>query len=103
MLSIVFLQFHLEVWSHTKQHSIHLLHFCPFQAKRISASQALAHPYIDEGRLRYHSCMCKCCHTTTSGRQYAPEMEPTAAQPFSYSFEDDLNSLHKVKGEEGGR
>lgn len=65
--------------------------------KRISATNALAHPYLDEGRLRYHSCMCKCCHTGPSGRKYTSDLEPSAIQPFSYSFEEDLNSLHKVK------
>lgn len=65
--------------------------------KRISATNALAHPYLDEGRLRYHSCMCKCCHNTSNGRQYTTDLEPTGTQPFSYSFEEELNSLHKVK------
>ena len=39
--------------------------------KRISVADALTHPYLDEGRLRYHTCMCTCCHTTSAGRQYA--------------------------------
>ena len=42
-----------------------------FQTKRISCSDALSHPYLDEGRLRYHSCMCDCCINTISGRHYA--------------------------------
>lgn len=65
--------------------------------KRISASDALSHPYIDEGRLRYHSCMCKCCHNGPSTRQYTTEFEPSCHQPFSYDFEDDLTSVQKVK------
>lgn len=64
--------------------------------KRISAVDALAHPYLDEGRLRYHSCMCKCCHNTPAGRHYTSEFEPTA-QPFSYTFEDELISMTRVK------
>merc|ERR1719476_1194018 len=27
--------------------------------KRIGVLEALNHPYLDEGRLRYHSCVCK--------------------------------------------
>ena len=29
--------------------------------KRVNVVEALNHPYLDEGRLRYHSCMCTCC------------------------------------------
>jgi nemo like kinase len=65
--------------------------------KRITAADALAHPYIDEGRLRYHSCMCKCCHTTPAGRQYTTDFEPACQSPFSYSFEEELTSVNRVK------
>ncbi|XP_041347446.1 serine/threonine-protein kinase NLK-like [Gigantopelta aegis] len=65
--------------------------------KRITASDALTHPYLDEGRLRYHSCMCKCCFNTTSGRHYTNDFEPASTQPFSYKFEDELTSVSKVK------
>ena len=34
--------------------------------KRVNVVEALNHPYLDEGRLRYHSCMCTCC-TNNSG------------------------------------
>merc|ERR1712051_142567 len=35
--------------------------------KRIGVVEALNHPYLDEGRLRYHSCMCSCCTNTAGG------------------------------------
>jgi len=66
-------------------------------SKRITATDALAHPYLDEGRLRYHSCMCKCCHTTPAGRQYTTDFEPVCHAPFSYHFEDDLTSIYSLK------
>lgn len=60
---------------------------------------ALAHPYLDEGRLRYHSCMCKCCYTTNSGmRQYTSEFETTAPQAFDDRWERKLTSVRQVKG-----
>jgi len=31
--------------------------------QRTNVEDALKHPYLDEGRLRYHSCMCSCCST----------------------------------------
>lgn len=76
-----------------------MTYYC-IQDKRISVTDALAHPYMDEGRLRYHSCMCKCCFTTSSGmRQYTNEFEPTTAQPFDDLWERKLTSVQQVKGE----
>eukprot|EP00918_Siedleckia_nematoides_P018909 GHVU01040374.1.p1 GENE.GHVU01040374.1~~GHVU01040374.1.p1 ORF type:complete len:433 (+),score=30.11 GHVU01040374.1:296-1594(+) len=66
-------------------------------SKRITALDALAHPYLDEGRLRFHSCMCKCCQTSPTGRQYTNDFEPVCSQPFSSDFEDDLTSVTKIK------
>jgi nemo like kinase len=69
------------------------------QDKRISVIDALAHPYLDEGRLRYHSCMCKCCYTTSGGmRQYTADFEPAAPQPFDDLWERKLTSVQQVKG-----
>lgn len=60
---------------------------------------ALAHPYLDEGRLRYHSCMCTCCYTTSAGmRQYRVDFEPSAAHPFDDLWERKLTSVQQVKG-----
>lgn len=74
-------------------------HYVREQDKRISVIDALAHPYLDEGRLRYHSCMCKCCFTTSSGmRQYTNDFEPAAAQPFDDLWERKLTSVQQVKG-----
>ncbi|CAB3371778.1 Hypothetical predicted protein [Cloeon dipterum] len=68
--------------------------------KRISVVDALAHPYLDEGRLRYHSCMCKCCYTTPAGlRQYTSDFEPAAPLPFDDHWEKNLKSVQQVKGQ----
>lgn len=69
------------------------------QSKRISAKDALAHPYLDEGRLRYHTCMCKCCYTTSSGRVYTSDFEPVTNPKFDDGFEKNLSSVRQVKGE----
>lgn len=62
-------------------------------------TDALAHPYLDEGRLRYHSCMCKCCFTTSSSmRQYTGDFEPAASQLFDDLWERKLTSVQQVKG-----
>ena len=66
--------------------------------KRMSVGQALNHPYLDEGRLRYHSCMCSCCVTGRSGiRQYVTDFEPAAERPFGDAWEAELTSSSKVK------
>lgn len=60
---------------------------------------ALAHPYLDEGRLRYHSCMCTCCYTTSGGlRQYTGDFEPATSHPFDDLWERKLTTVQQVKG-----
>lgn len=88
--------------THATHEAVHLL--CQMLVfdpdKRISVIDALAHPYVDEGRLRYHSCMCKCCYTPSAGmRQYAAEFEPSAPQPFDDLWERKLTSVQQVKEE----
>lgn len=39
---------------------VEMLRFDP--NKRMTVEQALSHPYLSEGRMRFHSCMCTCCH-----------------------------------------
>lgn len=53
-----------------------LLQFDP--DKRISVEEALRHPYLEEGRLRFHSCMCSCCYTKPNmpSRLFAPDLDP---------------------------
>ncbi|XP_044015584.1 serine/threonine-protein kinase NLK isoform X3 [Aphidius gifuensis] len=66
--------------------------------KRISVVDALAHPYIDEGRLRYHSCMCTCCYTSNSGvRIYTTDFEPATVNPFDDLWERKLGTVQQVK------
>ncbi len=74
-----------------------MLHLDP--DKRISVSEALNHPYLDEGRLRYHSCMCSCCYVdpVTNLRQYAINFEPTSDVSFDDEWERELTSISRVK------
>ncbi|CAD1469388.1 unnamed protein product, partial [Heterotrigona itama] len=66
--------------------------------KRITVVDALAHPYLDEGRLRYHSCMCACCYTTSGGlRQYTGDFEPATSHPFDDLWERKLTTVQQVK------
>jgi len=85
--------------SHTSPDAVHLLAqmlaFNP--AKRLRVSDALAHPYLDEGRLRYHACMCRCCWSAGNQRHYTSDYEPTAHQAFDDSWERELTSVVQVK------
>lgn len=65
--------------------------------KRIDSVTALKHPYLQEGRMRYHTCMCGCCITIDDKRKYCTNMEPVATSPFDDSFERDLVAVHQVK------
>ncbi|KAI2656337.1 Serine/threonine-protein kinase NLK [Labeo rohita] len=49
------------------------------------------------GRLRYHTCMCKCCYTTSSGRVYTSDFEPVTNPKFDDGFEKNLTSVRQVK------
>lgn len=69
------------------------------QDKRISCANALAHPYLEEGRLRYHSCMCRCCHSVIGVRRYASDLEPVAPTTFDDDFERGLHTVQQVRGE----
>ncbi|XP_076434684.1 serine/threonine-protein kinase NLK2-like [Babylonia areolata] len=68
--------------------------------KRVTAAEALSHPYLDEGRARFHGCMCECCVTPFGGcRQFCPpqELEPICRLPFDDSFEKSLTSVRRVQ------
>lgn len=56
--------------------------------KRLSAEKALQARYINEGRLRYHSCMCTCCvRTHSGGLQFCSNLEPQSG--FIYDDSDE--------------
>ncbi|VDD94391.1 unnamed protein product [Enterobius vermicularis] len=83
--------------SHNASHeAIHLLTqllvFDPDQ--RISVENALAHPYLEEGRMRFHSCMCSCCYTTpNNNRVFTQDFDPVHEQPFDPKWEKELSRL----------
>ena len=57
----------------------------------------LENNYIHEGRIRYHSCMCRCCFSTPNGRQYTVNLEPVRG--FRYDDSDEsFTSLRQAKG-----
>lgn len=67
------------------------------QDKRINCLAALNHPYLSDGRARYHTCMCKCCYTVADIRRFCSDLEPVASIPFDSSFEKELSSVQSVK------
>ncbi|CAI2349728.1 unnamed protein product [Caenorhabditis sp. 36 PRJEB53466] len=70
-----------------------LLQFDP--DKRISVQEALQHPYLEEGRLRFHSCMCSCCYTkpNVTSRIFAQDLDPCHDSPFDPKWEKDMSRL----------
>lgn len=61
--------------------SVHLLcRMLKFNPRhRITATDALNHPFLEEARLRYHSCMCSCCHDVNSSIPSGYESDSTGA------------------------
>ncbi|EFO86703.1 CRE-LIT-1 protein [Caenorhabditis remanei] len=72
---------------------VKLLQFDP--DKRISVQEALQHPYLEEGRLRFHSCMCTCCYTKPNmpSRIFSNELDPCHESPFDPKWEKDMSRL----------
>lgn len=70
------------------------------QEKRISCVDALYHPFLEEGRIRYHSFLCSCCHTTASNgtRHFCRDFEPSSHKKFDPSYEKELTTITKAKG-----
>ncbi|XP_046916351.1 serine/threonine-protein kinase nemo [Dermatophagoides farinae] len=86
--------------NHANNETIHLLcQMLTFNPdKRINSTTALNHPYLSEGRARYHSCMCKCCYTVNGDtRRFCNDLEPISPHPFDNSFEKELTSVQIVK------
>ena len=72
---------------------------------------ALNHTYLNEGRLRFHQCMCTCCTTNAEvhclpfvnkklntkylqgARQYAPELDPKHKNAFDPKMEKELSRM----------
>ena len=85
--------------------------------KRLSCAEALCHPYLEEGRMRYHSFLCKCCLHSKEGiitfckgerilQTFFPcvklffvlvDMEPNSLKYFDPSFERSLTSVTRAR------
>lgn len=75
---------------------VNMLMFDP--DKRIKVCDALNHTYLEEGRLRYHSCMCTCCKSISRGvRSYTQDFEPIATKLFDNQWERKFNCVQKIK------
>lgn len=65
--------------------------------KRISCANALYHPFLDDGRIRYHTFLCSCCMTHMGSRHFCKELEPSSSHRFDPMYERELTSLNKAK------
>uniref|UniRef100_A0A1I8GD11 Protein kinase domain-containing protein n=1 Tax=Macrostomum lignano TaxID=282301 RepID=A0A1I8GD11_9PLAT len=81
-----------------------LLRFNPTQ--RCTATAALAHPYLDDARTRYHSCMCSCCcccEVGTGARVWRARYQSPGNGPEPvYQFSDTELRLDFDPGAVGG-
>uniref|UniRef100_A0A915Q8D5 Mitogen-activated protein kinase n=1 Tax=Setaria digitata TaxID=48799 RepID=A0A915Q8D5_9BILA len=62
--------------------------------KRVTVDTALSHRYLDEGRMRFHSCMCSCCYTTPANvRIFSQILDPVHEHPFDPRWEKELSRM----------
>ncbi|KAL3087118.1 hypothetical protein niasHS_005357 [Heterodera schachtii] len=80
-----------------------MLRFDP--GKRISIEEALRSAYLEDGRMRFHSCMCTCCHLINVGgrreRAFCRVFEPVHQQPFDPQWEKEMSrkSMYQMKND----
>nr|CAB3264350.1 Nemo-Like kinase [Phallusia mammillata] len=67
--------------------------------KRVSCCEALRHVYLCDGRLRYHTSLCRCCFVTADGIRHASEQEfePVPERTFNDAYESELRSVEDVR------
>uniref|UniRef100_A0A0N4ZVI7 Mitogen-activated protein kinase n=1 Tax=Parastrongyloides trichosuri TaxID=131310 RepID=A0A0N4ZVI7_PARTI len=69
-----------------------MLEFDP--TKRIDVETALNHPYLTDGRVRFHNSMCTCCFSTAKReRMYSKVLDPTHPCPLDPNWEKEISSL----------
>ena len=70
-------------------------------SKRIGAERALSHHYLEDGRLRYHSCMCRCCVPLhVGGRHFAAELETICKEPLCRDRDlqdEQLSTMNRIR------
>ncbi|VDN54906.1 unnamed protein product [Dracunculus medinensis] len=85
-----------ELTNHMTFEAVHLLtSLLTFDPdKRIGVENAINHPYLEEGRMRFHSCMCSCCYTTPSNnRVFSQLLDPLHEKPFDPKWEKELSRM----------
>jgi len=60
--------------------------------KRVNVVEALNHPYLDEGRLRYHSCMCSCCTNNGGSNSSSSNSNSNAGNSGSSNNQGQTNN-----------
>ncbi|KAF7633967.1 Mitogen-activated protein kinase [Meloidogyne graminicola] len=72
---------------------LEMLKFDP--EKRITIDNALKHSFLEDGRMRFHSCMCSCCHSINfHGRRervFCLELDPLHSHPFDAQWEKEMS------------
>ncbi|KAL8560022.1 hypothetical protein ACOMHN_041492 [Nucella lapillus] len=62
---------------------------------RITAAKALSHEYLDEGRVRFHGCICDCCCTRDSRSDWDLPLLAVAGGSSGSSSNNNKNNNNK--------
>ena len=69
------------------------------QMERVSSSEALNHVFVRDGRLRYHTSLCRCCWLSAGGMSHQEcEFEPVPETVFEDGYEATLHTVQDVRG-----
>uniref|UniRef100_A0A1I8JQ41 Uncharacterized protein n=1 Tax=Macrostomum lignano TaxID=282301 RepID=A0A1I8JQ41_9PLAT len=104
---------HMLMFNPVKSRLNSITAFAPLaEAAVYSRHLRCRHPYLDEARLRYHSCMCTCCPRPTSSAyqhqrhaclQHQPHLmqqhhpEPVCLTPMSDNEELAITDVHAAR------
>ena len=55
-------------------------------------------PFLSDGRVRFHSCMCSCCSTVNGKRLFTFNCEPIPINVFNDSYQLGINTISQAKG-----
>lgn len=65
--------------------------------KRFTTMEALQSPFLNDGRLRFHSCMCTCCKYINGKKIFTFDLEPIPIISYNDRFESSLKNTEQAK------
>ena len=55
-------------------------------------------PFLSDGRLRFHSCMCSCCKMVNGKKMFTFDLEPIPIISYNDSYGSSMKNIIEAKG-----